>query len=163
MVTGTFQVSSFDTYILFDPGSIHSYASPFFTSRFGEPPVLLNHLFWVSTPTKGALLVQLMFKSCVISMNRMDMLADLMLLEMVDFDAILVMNWLASYHATVDCDAKVVKFEAPNGPSFIFRGDSCLTPATLISSLATLRLRDKGNPRFFASVKNTKAGLPSID
>ena len=137
--------------------------SSLFASRFGKSPVLLNHPFWVSTLTEGALLVQLMFKSCVVSMNSMDTLANLMLLEMVEFDAILGMDWLASCHATVDYHTKVVKFEIPNRPSFIFRGDSCLTLVSLISSLVALRLMNKGNPGFLALIKNTEDEVLSLD
>ena len=95
--------------------------SLFFASHFGEPLVLFNYPFWLCTLTEGALLVQLVFKSCVITINEMDMLADLILLAMVDFDVILSMDWLVSYHATVDCHAKVVKFEIPDGSSFVSR------------------------------------------
>ena len=120
--------------------------SPLFASRLGEPLVLLYPPFWVSTPTEGALLVQSVFKSYVISMNRMDTLTNLMLLEMVDFDVILGMDWLAFCHTTVDCHAEVVKFEDPYVSSFVFQGNNCLTPATIISSLAALCLIDKVNP-----------------
>lgn len=44
-----------------------------------------------------------------------DTRADLMLLEMSNFDVILGMDWLASCHAMVDCFEKVVKFNVPRG------------------------------------------------
>ena len=47
IVASTLQVSSFDAYVLFNPGSIHSYVSLFFTSRFGKLPVMLDHPFRV--------------------------------------------------------------------------------------------------------------------
>ena len=149
--------------MLVDPGSTHSYVSSFFASRFDEPAVLLNYPFWVSTSTKRALLIQLIFKSYVVSTNGMDTLANLMLLEIVDFDVILGIDWLASCHATVDYHTKVVKFEILDGPSFIFRGNSCLTLVTLISSLVTLRLMNKGNLGFLALVKNTEDEVLSLD
>ena len=102
VVAGTFQVNFFDAYVLFDLWSTHSYVSLFFASCFSEPPVLLNHSFWVSTPIEGALLVQSLYKSCMVSVDSMEMLVYLMLLGMVDFDVILGMDWLASCHTTVD-------------------------------------------------------------
>lgn len=68
-----------------------------------------------------------------------------MLLEIVDFDVIVGMDWLASCNATVNCYTKGVKFEIPDGLSLFFRGDNCLTLVTLISLLAALRSMDKGN------------------
>ena len=103
-----------------------------------------------------------MFKSHVISVISIETLTALMLLVMVDFDVILGMDWLTSYHATFDCHPNVVKFEVPNRLSFVFRGDSCLTPATLISSLASLHLMDKSNPRFLTLVMNFEAEVPKL-
>ena len=39
-------------------------------------------------------MVQLVVQSCVVNVNRVDMLADLLLLEMIDFDFIVGMDWL---------------------------------------------------------------------
>ena len=52
------------------------------------------------------MMVQLVFKSCIINIYGTDTLVDLMLLEMVDFDVILRMDWLASCHAKVECHMK---------------------------------------------------------
>ncbi|XP_073112178.1 uncharacterized protein [Elaeis guineensis] len=40
-----------------------------------------------------------------------EMKADLLVLEMKDFDLILGMDWLAAYHATVDCFQKTIMFQ----------------------------------------------------
>ena len=58
---------------------------------------------------------------------------------------------------TVDCHAKVVKFEMPDELRLIFQGDSCLTSIALITSLVALHLMDKGNQRFLALVCNVEA------
>ena len=137
--------------------------SSFFVSHFGKSPVSINHPFGVSMETEEALLVQLVFKSCVVSVNGMDTLVDLILLEMIEFDAIPGMDWLACCYATINYHAKVVKFEIPDGLSFIFRGDSYLIPVTLIFSLATLCLMDKGNMGFPTLVKNIDAEIPDLD
>ena len=65
-------------------------------------------------------MIQLMFLSWVVSVNRVNILTDLILLEIIDYDIILGMDWLALYHATVDCYSKVVKFDVSNGLSFVF-------------------------------------------
>ena len=123
VVAGTLHVCSFKAYVLFDPGSTQSYVSPYFASCFGKQPVMLNHPFWVSTPMGEPLNVQLMFPSWIVSVNGVDALADLTLLEMVDFDVILSMYWLSSCHAIVDCYSKSVKFEVPDGP-FSYYGET---------------------------------------
>ena len=87
----------------------------------------------------------LVFHSCVVNVNGVSMLANLMLLEMTDFDVILGMDWLVSCQAIVDCHAKAVRFDFLGSPSFDFKGDSCLTPVSLISSMSTFHLMNKGS------------------
>ena len=57
------------------------------------------------------LIVQVVFRSCVVSIWGIDTLMDLMLLEIIDFDVILGMDWLASCHTIVDCHLKEIRFE----------------------------------------------------
>ena len=65
---------------------------PYFASHFDEQLLILDHLFWVSTLMGESLMVQLIFPSCVISVNGVDTPTDLILLEMMDFDVILGMD-----------------------------------------------------------------------
>ena len=92
-----------------------------------------------------SLMVQLVFKSCVVSVCGIDTLMDLMLLKMIDFDIILGIDWLASYHATVDCHLKEVRFEIPGRSHCIYKGNICIIPASLISSFNGLCLIIKGS------------------
>ena len=108
-------------------------------------------------------MVQLVFKSCIISICGIDTLVDLMLLEMVDFDVILGMDWLASCHATMDYHLKEVKFDIPEGSQYVYNGNNCITPTSLISFLNTPCLISKGSQGFLAMVKDTKAEVPSLE
>ncbi|RVW21979.1 hypothetical protein CK203_110260 [Vitis vinifera] len=51
-----------------------------------------------------------------------EMIVDLVLLDLQDFDVILGMDWLASYHASVDCFGKRVTFSILGQPDFSFEG-----------------------------------------
>ena len=48
------------------------------------------------------------------SINNKDAMADFIMLNMVEFDVILGMDWLHAYYATIDCRTQVVKFRTPN-------------------------------------------------
>ena len=50
---------------------------------------------------------------------------DLVILDMVDYDVILGMDFLSKYGATIDCKAKVVSFQPPGEEWFVFVGDWC--------------------------------------
>ena len=59
-----------------------------------------------------------MLKSCVIQIEDREMLADLILMDMYDYDIILGMDGLAAYHASVDCFGKEVVFQPPREHEF---------------------------------------------
>ena len=72
----------------------------------------------VATPMSDFLVCNSMLKSCVIQIEDRKMLADLILMDMYDYDVILGMEWLAAYHASVDCFVKEVVFWPLREPKF---------------------------------------------
>ena len=63
----------------------------------------------------------------------------------------------------MDCYSKSVKFDGLDGPSFEFRGNSCLTPTNLISSMSAMHLMNKGNEGYLAMVRDIETVVPSLD
>ncbi|XP_075092558.1 uncharacterized protein LOC142172775 [Nicotiana tabacum] len=122
VVTCILSVCSFDAFALIDPRSTHSYVSSYFALRFSRQPELLNDPFLVATPVGESLLVEYVYRACQIRVEGKDTLADLIVLDMIDFDMLMAIDWLSSCYAIVDCHAKIIKFEIPNEPSFILRG-----------------------------------------
>lgn len=85
-----------------------------------------------------------------------------MVLDMVEFEVILDMDWLASCHATLDCRLKAIKFSFPGEATFIIQGDCS---KTLISVLSAGRLLRKGCHVFLALVRDVDslvAGLKHV-
>jgi len=66
-------------------------------------------------------MTNLVLKSCIICIEGRELLADLVLLDMHDFDVILCMDWLTSYHASVHCFEKEVMFRPPGESKFLFK------------------------------------------
>nr|XP_018630035.1 uncharacterized protein LOC104107271 [Nicotiana tomentosiformis] len=62
-------------------------------------------------------------RNYIITVQGREILADLNLLDMVDFDIIAGMDWLSSCHAIVDCHAKTVKFSFIGEYPIIIRGE----------------------------------------
>ncbi|XP_009766081.1 uncharacterized protein [Nicotiana sylvestris] len=139
MVTCILSVCSFDALALIDPGSIHSYVSSYFALRFSRQPELLNDLFLVATPVGESLLAEYVYRACQIRVEGRDTLADLIILDMIDFDILMEMDCLSSCYAIVDCHAKIVKFEIPEEPSFILRGSPVPETCKIVSFM---RLND---------------------
>ena len=163
IVTGILSVCSHGARVLFDPGSTHSYVSSFFASRFGKDPVLLDRPFYVATPVGESLIVKYVHKSCEISVADRKTVANLIVLDLLEFDVILGMDWLAAYHATLDCHLKMVKFDPPGEPSFLVQGDRSVAPYNLISALGARKLLRKGCQGFLAIVRDVEAQEVSLE
>ncbi|KAJ1416417.1 Aspartic peptidase domain superfamily [Sesbania bispinosa] len=92
-------------------------------TQLGKSPSSLDETLDVTTPVGEILLADCVYRSCVVSIGGKELFANLIALDMVDFDVILGMDWLASHYATLDCHNKVVKFEMPGEYAFSFQGE----------------------------------------
>ena len=72
-----------------------------------------------------------------------DLLADLVLLDVMDFDVILGMDWLSQHFTTVDCRRKEVIFRILDVEEFKFVGDKSSTPQNLISAITARKMLRK--------------------
>ena len=76
---------------------------------------------------------------------------------------ILEMDWLASYHASVDCFGKRVTFSIPGQPDFSFEGKHVDKPLRVILALQASSLLRKGCQGFLAYVVNEENDLKLED
>ena len=66
--------------------------------------------------------------------------ANLILLEMLDFDVILGMDWLSNHRASMNCFTKKIWFEKPGYLELEFVGDRRILLTCVISALEAKRL-----------------------
>ena len=158
MVAGTLPLFSAHAKVLFDPGSTHSFVSCAFAKNHDKSPELLDFELSVSTPVGDTLMTNLVLKSCIICIEGRELLADLVLLDMHDFDVILGMDWLASYHASVHCFEKEVVFRPPGESEFLFKASCLPFMPRVISCIQAKRLLRKGCQGFLASVVDLQSG-----
>ena len=133
-----------DLYLLYDPNFTYSYVFAFFASWFGKDPKILDQSFHVVTPVRKSLLVRYMYKLCEVSLVNKKRVRNLIVLDMLEFNVALGMDWFATYHATFDCHLKMVKFNILSKPSFLMEGDWSSTPYNLIFVLGARKLLIKG-------------------
>ena len=62
-------------------------------------------------------IVDTVYRGCVVTIGRRELLVNLVLMDIQDFDAILGMDWLA-YHASIDYFKKRVMFGILGLPEF---------------------------------------------
>ena len=89
----------------------------------------------VATPLSDEWETNIFFPSCPVLVEGRELLADLVLLDVIDFNVILGMDWSARHYASLDCREKVVIFIIPNDDEFRFRGDKASMPQNLISAI----------------------------
>ena len=64
----------------------------------------------VSLPTGNSRIAENVYMDSMVIIKGREFMADLILLDIHDFDVILGMDWLSRHHATVDCYRKEVTF-----------------------------------------------------
>ena len=87
---------SHDVHVLYDLGSTHLYVFATFVLQLNKDLILLDWSFYVATLVGESLLVRYVYKSCELIMADREMVVDLIRLNMLEFDAILDMDWLAT-------------------------------------------------------------------
>ncbi|XP_070047077.1 uncharacterized protein [Nicotiana tomentosiformis] len=117
VITGILLVCSYNVYGIIDPGSTFSYVTLYFAINLGQEPEQLSESFLVSTPVGESVKVTRVYRGCTVSVQGRSTEADLIELEMVDFDVIMGMDWLSSCYAMLDCRSKIVGFQFPNEES----------------------------------------------
>ncbi|XP_075658997.1 uncharacterized protein LOC142628845 [Castanea sativa] len=123
--------------------------------KMGKLLRALNYLILellVSTHVGDTLMTNLVFKYCILCIEGREILANLVLLDMHDFDIILGMDWLASYNASVQCFEKKVVFRPPSESEFLFKALCLPFMPRVISCIQANRLLRKGCQGFLASI-----------
>ncbi|KAL0561158.1 hypothetical protein IC582_001578 [Cucumis melo] len=95
-------------------------------------------------------------KACQIEIAGHVIKVTLLVLDMLDFDVILGMDWLAANHASIDCSRKEVAFNPPSLASFKFKGEGSRSLPKVISTMRASKLLSQGTWSILTSVVDTR-------
>ncbi|XP_073127108.1 uncharacterized protein [Henckelia pumila] len=116
--------------------------------------------FSVSLPSEEELSSNLIIRECSIQMQGgHELHADLIVLNMVDFDVIIGMDWLSRHEATIDCKWRTIYLKIKNDEPFLFHASSMKNSSLIILSNKAWQLLNKGCTGFIANV-NCDQELP---
>src|SRR6266540_3267850 len=124
VVLGKFPVNSAPATVLFDSGASHSFISSKFATNHGIPTILLKKPLLMQSPG-GNISCLLECPRVKILLSGVEFLTDLVVLDSMEIDVILGMDWLSSHQGNISCsDRKVtvtnhqaIKVECrPQGP-----------------------------------------------
>ena len=79
-----------------------------------------------------------------------EFLADLILLDIHDFDVILGMDWLSRHHAIVDCYRKEVRFCRPGQTEVVFYGLRKTLTNSIMTAMKANKMLRKSYHRYLA-------------
>ena len=156
VVTGIISIFDHDTYTLVDPGATHSFASKHFLDRFQIKTQPLEGHMRVSLSAGDPLFSDRVIRDSRILIGGQEFPADLVALDMRDFDVVLGMDWLSRHKATLDCYKKEVKLHRPGKLEVKFRGMSRELSSNMISAMVAQRMLRKGCQGYLAYVVETE-------
>ena len=132
-----------------------SFVTPYIAVQFSVSPETLSEPFSVSTPVGDPVIARRVYRNCPVTVSQKVTSADLVELEMVDFDVILGMDWLHSYYASVDCRTRIVRFQFPDEPILEWKGSSLAPMGRFISYLKARKMISKGYLYHLVRVKDS--------
>ena len=152
VVIGIISILNHDAYTLVDPGATHSFASRPFLDRFQIETQPLEGRMRVSLPTRDSLVSYIVVRGSRVLIRGQEFLADLVALDMRDFDVVLGMDWLSCHRSTLDCYKKEGKLHRPGKLEVKFRGILRELSSSMISAMAAQGMLRKGCQGYLAYV-----------
>ena len=149
---GTITVFESDAYVLIDQGATISFISTKFIAQVNIDIQPIDCSMVVSLPTRGSLIADRVYIGCRVIIEGHEFLANLVLLDIQDFDVILGMDWLSRHHATMDCFRKEVKFCRPGEPEITFYGVRKILSSSMMSVMMDGKMLRKSYPGYLAYV-----------
>ncbi|XP_073278743.1 uncharacterized protein [Primulina huaijiensis] len=157
VVAGTILINEMPAYVLFDCGATYLFISKRFTKKLRLIPEILVEPFRVATPSSKTIETHRVHRDCKIRINEHLFQSEMIQLNMVEFDAILGMNWLSKNHAIVDCRLKNVKLRAPNQEEIFYYG-KVKKQKSLLSASQTWKAMKSGEKVYLAMLSEVKEG-----
>ncbi|GJT96441.1 putative reverse transcriptase domain-containing protein [Tanacetum coccineum] len=158
VVTGTFLLNNCYASMLFDSGVDRSFVSTTFSALLKVAPTTLDTSYAVKLADGRISEINIVLRGYTLGLLGHPFNIDQMPVELGSFDVIIVMDWLAKYHALIICDKKVVRIPYGN-EVLIIRGDNCDNGSKLniISCTKTQKYIEKGCQVYLAQVTSKKA------
>ncbi|KAL5556076.1 hypothetical protein UlMin_038312 [Ulmus minor] len=155
VVAGQLPVINEIARVLFDSGATHSFISAMFVNCLDRQVECIGQAFRMVLPSGDIMLSSYWLRAVPVVISERELCADLVMLDMTDYDVILGMDFLSKYGAMIDCKAKTVGFNPPGEEKFTFCGDKRRSQKMFISAMRARKWIADGCTGFLASVLDT--------
>ena len=90
---------------------------------------------YVSSPLGIRARIGMICRGCELEISGIQLIVDLRVMDMSEFDVIMGMDWLAAYRVVMDCECRSVTAYTQDGTRFVFQGDKHdILPQTMYKS-----------------------------
>ena len=113
LVTGIISIFGEPAQVLFDFGTSRSFINTSFALHGNRELTPFKNKLIVTTSLGERILRTFVFKGCEVVVEGMVLKANLIPLEMSDFDVILGMDWFSNHRASMNYFIKKIRFEKP--------------------------------------------------
>ena len=120
-----------------------SFVTPYISVQFNVSTETLWEPFSVLTLVGDQVISRRVYRNCPVTVSQKVTSADLVELEMVDFDVILGMDWLHSCYASVDYRTRIVHFQFQDESILEWRGSRLAPMGRFISYLTARKMISK--------------------
>ena len=122
-IHGMFMLSRLWARVLFDSGASHSFITTSCVRELGLEVETLEKPLYVSSPLMTRVSVDMICRGCELEISGILLTVDLRVMDMLDFDVILRMDWLTAYQVIIDCERMRVTSYTPDATCVTFQGD----------------------------------------
>ena len=106
--------------ILFDSGASHSFIVASCVRELGLEVETLEKPLYVSSPLGTRVSVDSICRDFELEISRILLTVDLRVMDMLEFDVILGMDWLTTYRVVIDCEHRRVTTYTLDGTRVTF-------------------------------------------
>ncbi|XP_070053397.1 uncharacterized protein [Nicotiana tomentosiformis] len=123
----------------------------------------LSSPIYVSMLVGDSIVADRVYRSCLVILSGFEARADLLLLNMVDFDVILGIDWFSPCHAILDCHAKMVTLSMLGLPQLKWMGTLDYVPSRVVSFLKAQLMVSKGFEAYLAFVRDFSVDTLTVE
>ena len=110
--------------MLFDSGTSHSFIAALVVIELGLEVETLEEPLCVSSPLGIRARIGMICRGCELEISGNLLTVDLRIMDMLEFDVILGMDWLTAYRVVIDCEFRRVTAYTQDGTRVVFWGDN---------------------------------------
>ena len=108
---------------IIDFGASHSFIVASCVRELGLEVETLEKPLYVSSPLGTRASVDLICRDCELEISGIVLTVDLRVMDMLEFDVILGMDWLTAYQVVIDCECRRVTAYTQDDTRVTFQGD----------------------------------------